>query len=147
MRKRYILNFMALSALLLSGCSMRQIAPAGVAGLVGAGAYELSDGDGAITAGAVVGSFVATEYILTQMEKDDRSQFAAGYEQARSDAVKELYWSKVELDSVAELVAANETESSPYPEPKKKYIVKPMPTVTADGRVLEDHYVQIPILE
>lgn len=138
---------MMLVALIFVGCSARDFVPIGVAGIIGYGASELSDGDGVATAASVVGSYVAADVIIDQMEEHEKSEYASGYEQARADAVKELYWSKVELDGAAALVGPEDKQAGNYPEPKKKYIVKQMPTITSDGRELEPHYVQIPIIE
>ena len=129
-----------------SGCKTYEMLPLGLATAAGFGAAELSDGDGVATAAAVAGTYVATELIINKLEEDKRTEYARGYEQARSDAVKDLYWNKVALDGAATALSADKDES-PYPEPKKKYILKSMPTRTSDGRHLEDHYVQIPILE
>jgi hypothetical protein len=62
-----------------------------------------------------------------------------GYEAGAGDEMRKLYWTKAQMEK-----NRNETDLSGN---KIRYVEIQTPTVTADGRVLEDNPVYLPVYE
>lgn len=81
------------TVLLLSGCAASR--PVGDA-VLGAGgavlAHELSDGNPALTAAGAAGGVLVSEGLHYLSRRETAKAYQSGYDQGRSDAVKQQYW-------------------------------------------------------
>ena len=88
----------ASSAVLLTGCSSTRAI--GDVALGAGGAYlghELSDGNPVATAAGAAGGVLLSEGLHYVARKGSQKAYAIGYDQGKSDAVKQQYWLYVSL--------------------------------------------------
>lgn len=121
-----------------TGCTTRPIYDA--AGAAGGGilAHELSDGDPFITGAGAAGGVLLAEGVQHLSAQGRKKAYRHGYDQGRSDAVKEQYW----LQQRAQAQDKNTASLRTYTVEGRTV------TPTADGDIrLVPHDVVIPILE
>lgn len=118
----------AAAPLLIAGCAATR--PIGDAALGAGGAalaYELSDGNAVATAAGAAGGVLLSEGLHYAGRVQAQKAYQAGYEQGRSDAVKQQYWILVNQQKA---LADRETENVRYYE-------IPVPEQTVDGVILQ----------
>lgn len=80
-------------ALMMMACSStRGVYDAGAAAAGGVIANKLSDGDPLMTGVGAAGGVAVSEIAQTISAKQGETQYKKGYQQGRSDAVKQQYW-------------------------------------------------------
>ena len=85
-------------SILASGCAASR--PLGAVGLGAGGALiasELSGGNPGLTAAGAAGGVLLSEGVHYLARKSTAKAYASGYDQGRSDAVKQQYWLYVRL--------------------------------------------------
>lgn len=81
------------TALGLIGCSStRGLYDAGAAAVGGVAANKLSNGDPLMTGVGAAGGVLVSEVAQSMSAKQGQTQYTNGYQQGRSDAVKQEYW-------------------------------------------------------
>jgi len=117
----------SLAGLFLAGCaSTRPILDVAAAGGGAAIANELSDGDPVITAAGAAGGVLLSEGLHYAARRQSEKAYRTGYENGRSDTVKQQYWILVNQQRVALVGSAS----------VRLYEI-PLPEQTIDGVILK----------
>ena len=89
---------LAAALVLLPGCAgTRALNNAAFAAAGGAVAHTVSDGDLAATVGGAAGGVLLSEGLHYAARRHAEQAWQTGYDQGRSDAVKQQYWLYVDL--------------------------------------------------
>lgn len=120
---------LALVAVTLSACSStRGLYDAGAAAAGGIVANKLSKGDALMTGVGAAGGVAVSEIAQTLAAKQGQTQFKNGYQQGRSDAVKQQYW-----------MAQNLQKQSKSPALQVRYVPVTIPGTTTNGVTTLSH--------
>lgn len=93
MRPRPELPLAALVSLLAGGCAASRPVSGVLLGAGGAAlASQLSHGDPALTAAGAAGGVLVSEGLHYLARRETARAYTSGYEQGRSDAVRQQYW-------------------------------------------------------
>lgn len=98
MNRPHLISLLLAGALAAGGCSASR--PLGALALGGGGAAlagSLSDGDPALTAAGAAGGILLSEGAHYLARRESAKAYEAGYDKGRSDAAKEQYWLRVQL--------------------------------------------------
>ncbi len=107
----------------LTACSStRGLYDAGAAAAGGVIANKLSDGDPLMTGVGAAGGVAVSEIAQTLSAKQGQTQYTNGYQQGRSDAVKQQYW-----------IVQNQQKQSKTPPPQTSYLPITVPGATTNG--------------
>ena len=142
-RQTFGLHLIILSALLCAGCSSvkpeQAITPLLAAGGGSAGWLASKDMDSSeralITGAGALGGLAVGSFITSDAEEAKRKEFRDGYNRARSNDIKKLYWRQQ---------AQHKGEEG---KPQVKLYAFPAQETGKDGENLMKHDVVMPVLE
>lgn len=110
-------------AMAVMACSStRGLYDAGAAAAGGMVANKLSNGDPLMTGVGAAGGVAVSEIAQTLSAKQGQTQYTNGYQQGRSDAVKQQYW-----------MVQNLQKQSKAPSPQASYLPVTVPGITTNG--------------
>ncbi len=121
--------------LALTACSStRGLYDAGAAAAGGMLASKLSDGDPLMTGVGAAGGVAVSEIAQTLSAKQGQKQYTNGYQQGRSDAVKQQYW-----------LVQNLQKQPKTPAPQTAYLPITVPGATTNGVTTLPHteYIRV----